>query len=211
MAYSDYGGYAFKNGARVVERSDFTISPDGTGFGTPGSWPGFAMVAAGMPEDEIRKRIEWPHHHVVLGDGPIFIGLHKQSSLFFYRLGERLDDLALLKNSQPNAIKSWESKGKIHKWLNTGYFSRNETPAEFEIDGHKITAYFIDRDNHYQFVRLEQPDGTLWHGWAGYGVGAGLEECDYGYSTEEQNERLLHFFPDSIAVVPSQAAVSAKT
>ena len=29
MAYSDYGGYAYRNGERVRERSDYTITPDG--------------------------------------------------------------------------------------------------------------------------------------------------------------------------------------
>jgi hypothetical protein len=37
MAYSDYGGYAYRNGKRVTERSDATITPDGDAYGTPGS------------------------------------------------------------------------------------------------------------------------------------------------------------------------------
>ena len=35
MAYSDYGGYAYRNGKRVEARSDATISPEGDVFGSP--------------------------------------------------------------------------------------------------------------------------------------------------------------------------------
>ena len=49
MAYSDYGGYAYRNGERVDDRSDATITPDGDTYGTPGSYPGFALLAAGVP------------------------------------------------------------------------------------------------------------------------------------------------------------------
>jgi hypothetical protein len=33
MAYSDYGGYAYRNGKRVENRSDCTITPEGDTFG----------------------------------------------------------------------------------------------------------------------------------------------------------------------------------
>jgi hypothetical protein len=32
---------------------------------------------------------------------------------------------------------------------------------------------------------LEQSNGTVWHGFSGYGVGAGLEDAGYGYSTND--------------------------
>jgi hypothetical protein len=64
MAYSDYGGYAYRNGKRVEDRSDATISPDGDVFGSPGIWPGFAAYAAGG-KDEYEKRREWPSGHAV--------------------------------------------------------------------------------------------------------------------------------------------------
>ena len=46
MAYSDYGGYAYKNGKRVVERSDAVITDAAQSI--PGMYPGFAFVAQGM-------------------------------------------------------------------------------------------------------------------------------------------------------------------
>ncbi len=74
MAYSDYGGYAFRNGERVEDRSDFVLTPDG-GFGTPGSYPGFAMIAAGINPKPL---LDNPMSHACLGDGPLFVGLYKQ-------------------------------------------------------------------------------------------------------------------------------------
>jgi hypothetical protein len=191
MAYSDYGGYAFRNGQRVEERSDFTISPEGTGFGTPGSWPGFAMAAAGLSSDEIQKRIQWPHYHVVLGDGPIFVGLYKQSSLTVHRLSDEVDLLSIAAPGEELKSGEYEGKRYFDSWA---YKGANPDPVRFEVDGHKITAFFLEDDNHYLFVELEQPDGTKWHGWSGYGVGAGLEDAGYGYDTEVQNDRLWEFF-----------------
>ena len=39
MAYSDYGGYGYKNGERVEDRSDAVISPEVTSI--PGMYPGW--------------------------------------------------------------------------------------------------------------------------------------------------------------------------
>ena len=56
MAYSDYGGYAYLNGIHITERSDTSIKIDST--------------------TEING-------HVVLGDGPIYIVLYKQSVIIY--------------------------------------------------------------------------------------------------------------------------------
>lgn len=40
---------------------------------------------------------------------------------------------------------------------------------------------------------------TFWHGWSGYGVGAGLEDAGYGYSTDEREERLWELFEHPVA------------
>lgn len=154
MAYSDYGGYAFKNKERVEERSDAVLSPEGI-KSTPGAWPGWT-IPEGRGGDCF---------HALLGDGPIFVGLYKQSTLVVYRLGEEVAD---------TPRKDWDVEG--------------DQSVTFEIDGHKITAHWVKRDNYYQFVRLEQPDGAIWTGWSGYGVGAGLEEAGYGFSTEYVDE-----------------------
>ena len=199
MAYSDYGGYAYRNGKRVEERSDATITPKGDTFGTPGSWPGFAMIRAGMEQAEVEKRIQWPHGHAVLGDGPIYVVLYKQSYLSIYRGPEELDDLALVKDAPAGAIKSWETEdGKTKTYLDTDYFKTTEEMCVFEVDGWRIEVFFRIEDNHYQYAKVIQPDGNVWHGWSGYGVGAGLEDAGYGYSTSEREIVLRQLWPEAI-------------
>jgi hypothetical protein len=73
-------------------------------------------------------------------------------------------------------------------------FTNDDEPTCFEIDGHKLEVFWRQDDNYYVYARLTQPDGTVWHGWSGYGVGAGLEDCDYGYSTEDRECSLWSLF-----------------
>lgn len=185
MAYSDYGGYAFRNGVRVAERSDAVLSPEGI-KSTPGQWPGWTL-----PEGRAGGS-----YHVLLGDGPIFVGLYKQSSLSVHRLGERIDLLSIAQDLPAEAI--WTPEGGGKRYLDESYFKDRQLPCVLEIDGHRIMVRWIEEENHYQFVRLEQPDGNVWHGWSGYGVGAGLVEAGYGFSTQAQNQRLVEFWPDAI-------------
>lgn len=195
MAYSDYGGYAYRNGVRVEDRSDCTIGPDGDTFGSPGMWPGFAALMAGGKE-EYEKRKDWPSGHVVLGDGPIYVVLYKQSSLMIYRGPDRLDDIALLKNPLPDWVEKWTDKdGKEHQWVNTDHFKSSEELCTFEVNGVTIEVYFREEDNHYQYVKVTQADGNVWTGFSGYGVGAGLEDADYGYSTKDREDVLQELFP----------------
>ena len=198
MAYSDYGGYAYRNGKRVEERSDATINPDGEVFGSPGMWLGFADYAEGG-KDEYEKRREWSKGHVILGDGPIYVVLYKQNTLMIYHGPERLDKLSLLKDMPSDAVTVWTDKaGETHRWLNIDHFNTTEDCCVFEVEGWRIEAFFLLEDNHYQYVKLTQPDGNVWHGWSGYGVGAGLEDCDYGYSTEDREDVLRTLWPESI-------------
>lgn len=173
MAYSDYGGYAYRNGVRVIERSDATITPEGDTFGTPGMWPGFGMIADGVPHEEVTKRIEWPHGHSLLGDGPIYVLLRKQ----------------------------WGAVYKGPKMIadaDRDFGEDSEKHTQFEIDGHTIEIVNTYEDNYYVYAKLVQPDGTTWHGWSGYGVGAGLEEAGYGFSTKDRIEKMASIWPESI-------------
>ena len=195
MAYSDYGGYAYRNGVRVEDRSDCTISPEGDTFGSPGMWPGFSAFAAGG-KDEYDKRKDWPSGHVVLGDGTIYVVLYKQSSLMIYRGQDEIDNVTLLKNPSPDWVKKWTDKeGKEHQFVNTDHFKSSGELCTFEVDGVTIEVYFREEDNHYQYAKVTQADGNVWTGFSGYGVGAGLEDADYGYSTEDREDVLQELFP----------------
>ena len=84
MAYSSYGGYVFRNGESRLDRCD-AVMRDGVEKTVPGLWPGFAFAAQGMPFEEIRDAIwENPRGHVLLGDGPLLVGLYKQSDVWVW-------------------------------------------------------------------------------------------------------------------------------
>lgn len=177
MAYSDYGGYAYRNGVRVVERSDATITPEGDTYGTPGSYPGFALLAAGVALADVKQRLDWPSGHAVLGDGPIYVVLRKRWASA-YRGPQALSaDLA----------RDWDEGD-----------NEDEQRKSYSTDGYTIEVVLTYEDNYYVYAKLTQPDGTLWHGWSGYGVGAGFEDGDYGFSTADRDARLLELWPESI-------------
>lgn len=203
MAYSDYGGYAYRNGIRIEGRSDCTITPEGDTFGTPGSWPGFAMIAAGIEKDEVEKRLSWPSGHAVLGDGPSYVVLYKQSSTSLYRGPEEID---LLSTVDSPVIAEWtDDTGKLHRWLETDHYKDSGNPVVARLQDAKVTIFYEETDNHYQYVQVEQDDGVVWHGWSGYGVGAGLEDCDYGYSTSDCEDRLWELFQRPRAAIAGAA------
>ena len=196
MAYSDYGGYAYRNGQRVIERSDAVLSPDGV-KATPGMWPGWVL-----PEGR-----HGGSYHALLGDGPIFVSLYKQSTLMFHRLSDDVFPADVCVTPDV-AVHSMEWGGKPYRYIETDDFKRSERPCVFEVDGHRITVYWREEDNHYQYAEVVQPDGTKWHGWSGYGVGAGLEDCRYGYSTDDREDVLWSLFarPQTADAVDPQAA-----
>lgn len=170
MAYSDYGGYAYRNGERIESRSDAVIKPDGDLFATPGMWPGFAAdITTGTGENR-ETRVRWPSGHAVIGDGPIFAVFYK-TIVMVYRGPERLATFDFGFDPTPEPVKH-----------------------TYTVDGVTVDIVLQEEDNFYAYGRLTQPDGNVWHGWSGYGVGAGLEDVDYGYSTSERETTLWELF-----------------
>lgn len=172
MAYSDYGGFAYRNGELQESRRDVVLTPEDL-KATPGMWPGWIL-------EEGRAG---GSYHAVLGDGPIFVTLYKQSSFGLYRLGEKLDPIPLMVDPQEGDTAEYDGK----TYVKTGRF--RDRSCRFSIDGHQIELWWRVEDNHYQYCRLTQPDGTIWTGWSGYGVGAGFDG-EYGYSNEDRDETL---------------------
>ncbi len=184
MAYSDYGGYAYRNGARVEERSDAVLSPEGI-RSTPGQWPGWTLGAAASCGS----------YHVLLGSGPIFVGLYKQSTVTLHRLGEMVEWLT--PSAFPDRAKSYTDKdGLEHNWVDAPFaFTGDAKATRHEIDGHVLEVFWRETDNFYVYARLTEPDGITWTGFSGYGVGAGLEDADYGFFTEDCVTSLFDLFP----------------
>lgn len=174
MAYSDYGGYAYRNGERIEARSDAVLTPEGL-KSTPGAWPGWSL-----PEGR-----DCESYHVILGDGPVFVGLHKQSTFSVYFAGDEVDVSAELVAKYPDCKE--EFGGREH--ANYGYFRERDETAEIDLPGgRRLEIYWTEDDNFYIYARLTEPD-AVWTGWSGYGVGAGLEDAGYGFctSTRESN------------------------
>ena len=175
MGYSDYGGYAYRNGRRAEDRSDATITPEGDTYGTPGSYPGLILLNSGLPHDEVLKQASWPSGHAVLGDGPVYTVLRKQCAAVY---------------------RGPELRVSIDRDCSD---EDGEQRKIYEVDVVKIEAIMTDEDNYYIYVRMTEPDGDIWHGWSGYGVGAGLEDADYGYSTADREAKIKELWPESIA------------
>ena len=157
MAYSDYGGYAYRNGDRVEERSDCSLKPDGTVVGSPGQYPPFAAEARG---EDMFDCMKLPTGHVVLGDSPIFVALHKYFSVYIYRGGELVD--------------------AIHP--DTEFWDNNKTSNE--VESHAVrTVDFVEIDVVFRhtaeggfgcYVEVQQADSTIWHGWTASVAGVRL-------------------------------------
>lgn len=169
MAYSDYGGYGYRNGRRIEERSDACFTSEGL-KSTCGEWPGWTI-----PEGRSGRS-----YHVILGDGPIFVCLYKSSFAIFLN-GEEIDQFDYCLNDDAKYYVSDD-----RKYINTDIFKETGEKCSIKINDHLIEVYWREEDNFYQYVKLTQPDGTVWLGFSGYGVGAGLEDGAYGYRTTER-------------------------
>ena len=66
-------------------------------------------------------------------------------------------------------------------------------------DGSRLDVVWMVEDDYHEYTRPTQPDGTMWAGWSGCGVGVGLDEGDYGYSTAACDATLLSIWDDAIA------------
>lgn len=199
MAFMSYGGRVYRNGIRRDDRCNATIPDQGKPWGTPGEYPAFAAVADGATMQEAKAIMHMPHGHALLGDGPIYAMLYKQQDVRIYRGQTRLDECALIQNPPPEAFFVWVEGGKQRRQIESNYYVENNTPCVMEIDGHRLEVFFLYEDNYYQYARFTQPDGTVWHGWSGYAVGA----CDRHpeddlYFDEDRDATLRRLWPDSI-------------
>ena len=167
MAYSDYGGYAYKDGALVLGNSDAYVMPEGV-FGSPGAVPHFEI-----PKNTQDKALSGPHH-AVLGDGPIFVCLYKQSTVLVYIRGEKVKTDALQRD--------WDAEDEDATQV-----------REFEIHDHKITAVHTYGNNYYVYAKMEQSDGVVWEGFSGYQIGAGYNDPPCLGMLEEFREDLQEY------------------
>ena len=178
MAYSDYGGYVYRNGKRVVERSDWTITDDGKGFVSPGTYPGFTALLANR-QDVINDH---NYGHAVLGTGPFYVLLYKQSTVNVYH-----KTTVISTHTFP-----WKVMDETKICGFDSYYPYNSEDSKRNA---YLNVIWTHEDNFYVYAELEEPDKTIWHGFSGYGIGAGLENCGYGYDTDARIRKLAELFP----------------
>lgn len=186
VAYSDYGGFGYLDGTLIIDRSDVVLTPEGL-KSTPGMWPGWVM----------NEGREGGSYHVVIGDADVLVCLYKQSSFTIIHNGKTLDPVDVMAMEDKGEFTTrYAGKDNEEVWyVDTDALISAERIARFEVGEYVLEMLFEISDNHYQYARLTQPDGKVWTAFAGYGVGAGLEDGGHGYSTQKQIERLQEVFP----------------
>jgi hypothetical protein len=170
VAYIDYGGYAYRNGQRMVTRSDAILYPDGHIISSPGSYPGW------IEEDRRRKQQGLITAHALLGGDGVFVALCKTCAVGF--------------GIANNAM------GEIVGALSKDDDQKNDQTITTFINGARVDVVYTEEDNFYVYARLRMITGDVWHGFSGYGVGCGLEACDYGFSTDDRVRKLAELFDD---------------
>lgn len=198
MGYSEYGGHGYRNGERIDAASDAVVTPDMSNAGTPGHWPGFGSVADAMGmKDFYDLKARSVDGHVVIGDGPVLVALHKRRTMTVHVLenGAFTEvDLVAIGKDLPDETVSMYGDGSLH--LDDDALLRLDAPVRFEIDGHLIEYRLVDDPQLMQHVRLTQPDGTVWTGFSGSEIGAGHDES----ATRTIERRHRELFPHRTGV-----------
>ena len=182
MSYSGYGGHTYLNRQRIPERSDCCIKPDGEMVSTPGALPEWDAFWSRADRQEMESLMapQAVTGHAVLGSGHIKLALYKQTDIYVVINGARIISL-------DPGIDSIKAENPDEN----GIFSRSAM-----LIGKDTTArvFWVITDNYYQYVELEEPDGSLWHGFSGYSVGPGFKEGEEGCSTEACEKKLASIF-----------------
>jgi hypothetical protein len=132
-----------------------------------------------------RERCDAEGFHAILGYGPIQVGMYKQNYTEFLKNGTKL---------QASTIKNVRCE-KEFDHIDDDWYRHNSEFLTCEIDGYKISIWYEVTDNYYQYAKMIEPDGTVWTGFSGYGVGNGLEDSPYhGFDTNVCIDRMKELF-----------------
>lgn len=184
MSYSGYGGRGFRNGIHVPECSDHSAVLIGLPMAPAGTHK-YEQYKGEWHEGSDKEKGYWIKEplptvfgHVVLGDGPIYVELFKQSSFQIYKYGYK----------EPILVES-------------DYTGSND--YQFDIDGHHIDISLRSDENcdyinnFYIFAQMIQPNGTIWSGFSGNACGGGWDqEIEEGWeNTNIGQNALAKIFP----------------
>ena len=193
MAYSDYGGRVYRNGVEINDRCDVEISAEGL-CSTPGSWPGWLLAVSGRSIEDLGGC--W---HAVLGSGPTFLALYKQSTFHIFDGFERELSNEEIKDAVQKESPAFFTTYEGNLYVDDDKYRTEDQALRLLIAGTEISLRWTEEDNFYVYAHMKEADGTVWAGWSGYGVGCGLEDGSYGFSSTERDRMLEDLFPGLIA------------
>ena len=184
MGWSDYGGYAYRDGTRVDERSDCPIPAHG-------------------PHDDDLDGEPWGH--AVLGNDGTFVALWKQMTVRAWNDGAELALASHALDASPGLVRTDDTRGPELDPFGAIDRAPDETArgtfalpggARLEVVWSREEEDRSYRENLYLYARLVLASGGTWHGWSGYGVGAGFEDAPFGFENGQRDERLRELWPD---------------
>lgn len=186
MSYSEYGGNGYRNGVHIVNASDAIITPELENLGEPGYNAAYGNAARTMGRDEFDAACaQAVKGHVVLGDGPILVALHKSNTITIHiqenGAFREVEPVDIADDLPEDAISEYNSGLRT---IDTQYVKDKALLVRMTLEGHSIIWSINARPN-FQQVQVTQPNGTVWSGFSGYEIGAGHDEED----TAEYAER----------------------
>ena len=204
MAYSDYGGHAYLNGEHQIARSDCVLTDEPKSI--PGMYPGFAYLMQHAPSDEYERDVKtYPNGHVVLGDGPAYVALYKQTTVRVWAFERQLDLESLATGPIPDECYT-DAYGPRRFAPTDRIEELGEMRLAFSLPAAKLDVAWTYEDNYYVYARMVTDSGDVWTGWSGYGVGAGLEDAGYGFSTSDRARTLARLWPETYDTAPRSGA-----
>lgn len=186
MGYSDYGGRGYRGGMHVPDASDAAVTTDLVNVGSEG----------GLRPAEAADKTKCVSGHVVLGDGPLLIALHKQRTITIHLL-----EYGAFREIEPIDVARGLPEAHVAEWdgvrsIDVEAMQTGGGPVRLEIGDAVVEWRIEDRNNIVQHVRLTQADGTVWTGFSGYAIGAGHDDEDEdGAATSIVERRHREVFP----------------
>jgi len=171
MAYSGYGGRAYRNGVFVATASDVLLTPDMDGHRTQGGLPSAALATA--VDDDPTTAV---YGHVVIGDGPVFVTMLKNMlNVHLLADGAFHDiDLRLIGKDLADGVMLDLNDGTC--MIEAKALADSDRTLRFEIDGHVVEYRVIAHPRLVHHARITHPDGTAWTGFCGMEIGIGHDD-----------------------------------
>jgi len=157
MAYGNWGAKVWRNGKPCPERCDVPVFREPIiGYDEPGVQKFWTELLRLKAEGKLAEGDPRLHpFHCVLGDGPVrLVGYKNWGKLY------------IIDSEKP--IRSDLGLGEEYECTKEEF--------EHEYKGKKYKIFAEGREDPYRvLLRLEEPDGTVWHAVSGYTLGEGFD------------------------------------